>query len=590
MSAGGTTAVERVRAAYVRLAAADRPEVWITLRAQADAEADAAAVDARVAAGEDLPLAGRTLAVKNNIDVAGMPTTAACPDFAFVPAADAPAVARLRAAGCVVLGATNLDQFATGLVGTRSPYGAVRDVRRPGYVSGGSSSGSAVAVALGVADLALGTDTAGSGRVPASFQGVVGLKPTRGLVPTLGVVPACRELDCVSVFAADVALARTALTVLAGPAAGDPTSRAWPASTPLGAPAAPRVGVPDEALLATLDAPVRAAVATAVGLLEAAGAAVVPVDAGPVVEAGALLYGGAFVAQRYAAFGAWADAHPGSVDPTVLRIVQAARDVPAHAYVADTERLDALRPAAAALFAGLDALLLPTVPEQPTIADVAADPIGANARLGRFTNGCNLLDLAAIAVPVHEEPDGAQVGVTLFGPAFTDHVLADVAALLTGGPSSGPAASQAVAGVPAQPVVLFGAHMSGLPLNPALTALGARLVGPCTTAPVYRLHDLGGAPRRPGAVRVADGGGAVDGELWLLPPAAFGPLLASIPPGLGLGAVELADGSRPVGFLCEAEAAAGAPDVTAYGGWRAYLDSLATPSPHSATPETAVHG
>jgi allophanate hydrolase len=532
--------VARVRAAYARISAADRPEVWITLRPQGDVEADAAAVDARVAAGESLPLAGRLLAVKNNIDVAGIPTTAACPGFAYDPDADAPAVARLKAAGCVVLGATNLDQFATGLVGTRSPHGAVRDVRRPDHVSGGSSSGSAVAVALGVADLALGTDTAGSGRVPASFQGIVGLKPTRGLVPALGVVPACRELDCVSVFAADVALARAALAVLAGPAAGDPTSRPWPASTPLGAPSAPRVGVPDDALLGSVDAPVRAAVATAVAALAAAGVETVTVDARPLFDAGALLYGGAFVAQRYAAFGAWADAHADALDPTVLAIVQAARDVPAHAYVADAERLDAFRAKASALFAGLDAVLAPTVPEQPTLAAVAADPIGANARLGRFTNGCNLLDLAALAVPAHAEP--------VPGP-------------------------EAVAGVPAQPVVLFGAHMAGLPLNGALTRLGARFAGVCTTAPVYRLFDLGGAPRRPGVVRVAADGAPVEGELWLLPPAAFGPLLASIPPGLGLGAVELADGTRPTGFLAEAAAVAGTPDVTAHGGWRAYLET-----------------
>ena len=564
-------AVERVRAAYARIAAADRPEVWITLREQADVEADAAAVDARLAAGEHLPLAGRLLAVKNNIDVAGIPTTAACPGFAFAPDADAPAVARLTAAGCVVLGATNLDQFATGLVGTRSPYGAVRDVRRPQYVSGGSSSGSAVAVALGVADLALGTDTAGSGRVPASFQGIVGLKPTRGLVPTLGVVPACRELDCVSVFAADVALARTALAVLAGPADGDPTGRAWPASTPLGAPSAPRVGVPDDALLAGVEAPVRAAVATAVAALTAAGIETLPVDASPLFDAGALLYGGAFVAQRYAAFGAWADEHPDALDPTVRSIVQAARDVPAHAYVADAERLDAFRAEASALFAGLDAVLAPTVPEQPTLAAVAADPIGANARLGRFTNGCNLLNLAAPDVPVHSEPDGARVGVTLFGPAFSDHVLADLGAVVTGEPVPG---AGAVTGVPAQPVVLFGAHMRGLPLNAALTRLGARFDRVCTTAPVYRLHDLGGTPRRPGVVRAVTGGAAVEGELWLLPPAALGPLLATIPPGLGLGAVELADGTRPTGFLAEAAAVDGTPDVTAHGGWRPYLDAL----------------
>ncbi|MEU2632186.1 amidase family protein, partial [Kitasatospora sp. NPDC007106] len=192
------TAVERVRRAYARIAAADRPEVWIDLRPQAEAEAEAALVDARVAAGEHLPLAGTVCAVKGNIDVAGLPTTAGCPGYAYLPERDAPAVARLRAAGTVVLGTTNLDQFATGLVGTRSPYGAVRNALAPERIAGGSSSGSAVAVALGIADLALGTDTAGSGRVPAALNGIVGLKPAPGRVPTEGVVPACASVDCVA--------------------------------------------------------------------------------------------------------------------------------------------------------------------------------------------------------------------------------------------------------------------------------------------------------------------------------------------------------------------------------------------------------
>ena len=569
------SAVEAVRAAYARIAVVDRPEVWISLREREEAELDAKDVDARVAAGEDLPLAGRLVAVKDNIDVAGLPTTAACPDFAFIPAADAPVVARLRAAGCVVLGKTNLDQFATGLVGTRSPHGAVRDSRRPAYVSGGSSSGSAVAVALGVVDLALGTDTAGSGRVPASYQGIVGLKPTRGLIPTTGVVPACRELDVVSTFAADVGLASEALAVATGVDAVDPTGRAWPADAPLAAPPAPRVGVPDEVLLATVGPDVRAAVSQAAQRLEAAGARLVVVDAGPVLAAGALLYGGAFVAQRYAAYGAWAAAHPDSMDPTVRTIVALARDIVAHDYVADVERLDVLRLASNALFADLDALLLPTVGEQPTIEEVAADPIGVNARLGRFTNGCNLLDLCAVAVPSWEGPDGAQVGVTVLAPAFHDHVAMQVAALATGESPAAVRLPAATPGTPAQfPLVVVGAHLSGLPLNHTLTSRGARLVGECRTAAAYRLVDLGGTPRRPGLVPTELGGSEVMAELWLLPPAHVGSFLATVVPGLSLGPVELADGTRPTGFLCDAGIAAHGEDITAHGGWRAYLRHL----------------
>jgi len=571
-----TTALAAVRAAYERISRVERPEVWISLRHMNEVAQEANALDARVAAGDDLPLAGRLLAVKDNIDVAGLPTTAGCPDFAYLPTADAPVVARLRAAGAIVLGKTNLDQFATGLVGTRSPYGAVRDSRRPTYVSGGSSSGSAVAVALGIVDLALGTDTAGSGRVPASYQGVVGLKPTRGLVPTLGVVPACRELDVVSVFAPDVVAASEALAVMAGVDPRDPTSRPWPTDTPLAAPPGPRVGVPDEALLATLDPSVRAALAEAAHRLEAAGARLVVVDASPVIDAGRLLYGGSFVAQRYAAYGSWAAAHPDSMDPTVRTIVAQAADVLAHDYVADVERLDRLRLTTAALLADLDVLLLPTVGEQPSIVEVAADPIGVNARLGRFTNGCNLLNLCAVAVPSWEAEDGAQVGVSLIAPAFHDHVAMQVAAMVT---NELPPAVLLPAGTPSAPgqfpLVVVGAHLSGLPLNHTLTSRGARLVGECRTAASYRLVDLGGSPRRPGLVPAQVGGAPVTAELWLLPPAHVGSFLATVVPGLSLGPVELADGTRPTGFLCDAGVAAQGLDITEHGGWRAYLGHLA---------------
>jgi allophanate hydrolase len=555
------TAADRVRAAYARIKEVDRPEVWIHLRPEADVLLDAVAVDERVAAGEALPLAGLVVAVKDNIDVAGIPTTAACPAFAYQPAGSAPAVSRLLDAGAVVLGKTNLDQFATGLVGTRSPYGAVRDARRPAYVSGGSSSGSGVAVALGIADIGLATDTAGSGRVPAAFGGIVGLKPTRGLVPTRGVVPACRTLDCVSVFAVSVGLAALATAILTGPDDADPTSRGWPPGRRLAAPPVPRIAVP--ATLPGLDETWRAAFAAACARLAAAGAELTEVDITPFLEAGALLYGGAFVAERYAAVGGFLDAHPGDADPVVAALVRPAGAVPAHRYVADTELLDTLRLHAAATFSRFDALFLPTVAEQPTIADVAAAPLAVNARLGTFTTFCNLLDLAAVAVPAGQAGD-AQFGVSFLVPAFADAVAADLAARFAGEPV--PVA--AAAGVP---LVVVGAHLSGLPLNAQLTGVGARLLGVVRTAPDYRLFALDTEPPKPGLVRVDSGGVSVPGELWDVPPAALAALLAALPVPMVFGQVWLADGSAHVGFLCEPIAVHGARDISDAGGWRAYL-------------------
>ena len=564
MTAPRAGAAARVRAAYARIAEADRPEVWIALRTEEEAVEEAAAVDRRVAAGEDLPLAGATLAVKDNIDVAGIPTTAACPAFAYVPQASAPAVERLTGAGAIVLGKTNLDQFATGLVGTRSPYGAVRDVRRPDRVSGGSSSGSAVAVALGVADLALGTDTAGSGRVPAAFQGITSIKPTLGLVPVLGVVPACRTLDCVNVFAADLAAAELAMAHMTGPAPGDPTVRRWPSDAPLAAPPEPRVGVPADAQLEELSDDARRAFAAAVALLEARGARITEIDVSPMLETGRLLYGGAFVAERYAAVGQFVSEHLDQADSVVGGIIMRARDLPAHQLVADIERRDRLRVVAEASLAAVDALLLPTAPFQPTIAEVAADPIAVNARVGTYTTFCNLLDLCAVAVPAGEA-DGGRFGVSVLARAFADRVAADVARLVSGEP--------AVA-VPDGPdgveLVVFGAHRSGQSLNGQLTTAGARLLGTVRTAPEYRMHRLDGEPLRPGVLRVREGGAALEAELWVLPPAGIARLLAGLPAPLALGRVRLADGRERVGFLCEPAALDGTEDITRFGSWPAW--------------------
>ncbi|MFZ3555093.1 allophanate hydrolase [Streptomyces sp. BH055] len=553
------SALERVRAAYARIEQVERPEVWIGLRPRADAEADAAAVDAKTAAGERLPLAGTVFAVKGNIDVAGLATTAGCPSYAYEPVADAPAVARLKAAGAVVLGTTNLDQFATGLVGTRSPYGAVRGAIDPEYVSGGSSSGSAVSVALGIADFALGTDTAGSGRVPAAFNGIVGLKPTIGLVPTEGVVPACASLDCVTVFARTLPQAEQALSFMA-----TPPGRELPVLEQR-RPGPWRIAVPEFEQLGELDKGWAEAFEAAVDRLAEAGAEIRSIDLTAFTEASAMLYEGAFVAERYTAVGAFIGAHEGSrdLDPTVAGIITRAGDIPAHRLYADQERLAALRARALAALGDADALLLPTAPGHPTIAEVAADPLGANAGLGRFTNSTNLFDLAAVAVPAGEV-NGLPFGVMLIGPAFTDERLARIAGLLTAPPLR---------------LAVVGAHLSGQPLNGQLLALGGRLMHTATTAPAYRLFALNTPQPKPGLVRTGGDGAGIEAEVWQLPAEGLGAFLAALPRPMTLGSVELADGTFVTGFLCEPEALDGAREITSFGGWRAYLASLAAEGP-----------
>ncbi|WP_431681924.1 allophanate hydrolase [Kitasatospora sp. KL5] len=552
MSTAPAGAVERVRRAYERIAAVDRPEVWIDLRPQAEAEAEAARIDDRAAAGEHLPLAGTVCAVKGNIDVAGLPTTAGCPDYAYLPERDAPAVARLRAAGTVVLGTTNLDQFATGLVGTRSPYGAVRNAFDPERISGGSSSGSAVAVALGLVDLALGTDTAGSGRVPAAFNGIVGLKAAPGRVPTEGVVPACASLDCVSVFARTVGEAEAALRLVADPAPVPPPARH---------PGPWRIAAPDAARLGTLADGWAEAYTAAADRLAAAGAELRDLDLAPFDTVAAMLYQGAFVAERYAAVGEFVDAltekDGAGLDPVVAGIIRAARDIPAHRLYGDLAELARLRDLALAELGDADALLLPTTTWHPTFAEVAADPVGSNARLGRFTNSANLLGLCAIAVPAGTV-DGLPFGVMLVGPAGTEERLGALARLLTEPPVR---------------LAVFGAHLTGQPLNGQLTALGGRFCTAVRTGPVYRLYALDTVPPKPGIVRVDEGGTAVAGELWELPAAGLGTLLAALPHPMALGPVQLADGTRTPGFLCEPAALPGAEDITASGDWRTHLSN-----------------
>lgn len=449
MNSAAKSVVDRVEAAYRRIAEVDRPEVWIHLREAEDALTEARRIDEVAGPGgvgaagssagggcADLPLRGVLVAVKDNIDVAGMPTTAGAPSYAYQPSADARAVARLRAAGALVIGKTNLDQFATGLVGTRSPYGAVRNAWDPSRISGGSSAGSGVAVALGIVDIALGTDTAGSGRVPAALNGIVGLKPTRGLVPTIGVVPACRTLDCVTVFARELSLARRALGVMTSPAAeiaearfGEAVVDGVTSVIDSAEDRRRRIGVPHPEQIGALAPGWAEAFAGVVGRCRTGGIDVVEVDVSPMLEAARMLYESALVAQRYEAVGEFVEAHRDEIgeglDPTVSAIVLNSGSWSAVDLLKAQQRLRELGVEAARRMAGVDALLTPTTTQHPTLAAVAADPVGVNADLGRFTNFANLLDMAAVAVPAGEV-EGLPFGVMLTGQAGSDGLLASI--------------------------------------------------------------------------------------------------------------------------------------------------------------------
>jgi allophanate hydrolase len=511
------------------------------------------------------PLHGLRFAVKDNIDVAGAPTTAGDPRRTDAATEHAPVVERLVRAGAVAVGKTNLDQYATGLVGTRSPYGACHSVFSDEHVSGGSSSGSAVAVARGEVDFALGTDTAGSGRVPAAFNGIVGIKPSLGLVSTRGVVPACRTLDCVTVFARDVTTARAAYDQMVGYDAEDPYSRRLE-QRPI--PASCTIGVPDLAL--DLDPEHAAAWSEALTAAEALGE-VRRIDVRPFLEAAQLLYSGPWLAERWLAFGDALD-DDDAVDPTVRSIVRNGASLTAADAFAGLTRLAGLARQTEAAWAEVDVLLLPVTPGHPTLADVAADPVGVNSRLGTFTNMTNLLDLCAIAVPGPARPDGLPFGVQLLAPAGSDDLLADLGARWCGERRLG------IAPAAADDTVLLavaGAHLSGQPLNPGLVTRGATLVSTTRTACDYRMFLVDGPLPRPGLTRLprpaqAPGRG-IEVEVWQLPVGELGGFASTVAAPLALGPVELADGSEVLGFVCTADAARGDRDITSHGAWRDYL-------------------
>src|SRR5580700_931342 len=572
---------DMVARSFARIRRHGDPAIFIALRDEADvvAEAKALARDGDMA----LPLYGIPVAVKDNIDVKGLPTTAACPAFGYRPGRDATSVAKLRQAGAVILGKTNLDQFASGLVGVRTPYGICRNLFDDKLIPGGSSTGSAIAVAAGLTPLALGTDTAGSGRVPAGFNNIVGLKPSRGLVSAAGVVPACRTLDCVSVFALTVDDALATLNVIAGPDVADAFSRARPLPAVGPMPSGIRLGVPMPGhRLFFGDRASEAAYQAALEKFAELGAKIVEFDIEPFYAAARLLYEGPWVAERYLTVRALIASSPESLHPVTRQVLLAGAHGTAAEAFAAFYQLEALRGVRDHTFGAIDAMVLPTAPTIYTVEQVLADPIGLNSRLGTYTNFVNLLDLCGLSVPASMRPDGIPFGVTLVAPAGEEAALAAIgrefhfAARLPLGAlqhPQPPLARTAAPGPRKITIAVVGAHLSGMPLNGELRAAGGRLIERAATAPHYRLYALSGArPPKPGLLRVRNGvGAAIEVEVWALSDSAFGRFVAAVPPPLSIGTLELGDGRKVKGFLVEAEGVAGARDISSFGGWRAFM-------------------
>jgi allophanate hydrolase len=575
---------DTIARAFERIRAHNDPAVFISL-----ADESAALQQARALGGADaaaLPLYGVPVAVKDNIDVSGLPTTAACPAYSYQPARDATAVAKLKAAGAIVIGKTNLDQFATGLVGVRSPHGVPKNPFDAKLIPGGSSSGSAVAVAAGLVPLALGTDTAGSGRVPAGLNNIVGLKPSLGLVSTSGVVPACRSLDCVSIFSLTADDAWCALKVIAGEDQDDAYSRKLALGEPGALPPHGVIGVPREAERHFFgDKNSEVAFAESIELAGALGAKIVELDFSHLLEAARLLYEGPWVAERMAAVGDFIAKHPGDILPVTKEIILGGEKSKTVDAFRAFYRMQELRVAARKTLAQVDALMVPTVPRAYTVAELEADPIALNANLGTYTNFVNLLDLAGLAIPAVFAKNGTPYGVTFLAGAGEDTKLLSLgrafhakAGLPLGALSVPQPAPLSAPGLSAseQPIAVIGAHLSGMALNRELTSLGARFVEATRTAPDYRLFALEASePARPGLLRVGKGAGAlIEAEIWALPYEGFGRFVAGVPAPLSIGTLRFENGSECKGFLVEAEATRNARDISGFGGWRAYIASL----------------
>ena len=578
--AGTLSPVETVARSYRRIRDHNDPAIFISLRNEKNALSEAESLKAKNAA--ELPLYGVPVAVKDNIDALGFATTAACPAFSYTPTHDATVVAKLRAAGAIIIGKTNLDQFATGLVGVRSPYGIPSNPVRADLIPGGSSSGSAVAVSAGLVPLALGTDTAGSGRVPAMLNNIVGLKPSLGMVSTAGVLPACRTLDCVSIFSLTVDDAVTALAAMAGPDLADSFSREWPLQAITPFPQKLRLGTPSHGQLIFFgDKAAEAAYGEAIKRWIALGAEIVEFDMEPFYETARLLYEGPWVAERYLVIRDLLASMPEAIHPVTHEITAAGARLTAAETFAALYRLQGLRKIAERNFSNLDAIVLPTAPTVYTVEQVLANPIELNSRLGTYTNFVNLLDLCGLSLPASMRADDAPFGITLLAPAGRDAMLASIGRVFHADTRLRVGAK----GVqqPALPplhastegefaIAVVGAHLSGMALNGELRTLGGRLLEATVTAPDYKLYALPTTPPKPGLLRVEPGNGsAIALEIWSLPSAAFGEFVAAIPPPLSIGTIRLAAGRSVKGFIVEAAGLDGARDISAYGGWRAYM-------------------
>jgi len=564
---GETSPVEELRRIFQRIRREGERPIWISVCDEATALERARGIDL------SLPLGGVPFAVKDSIDVSGMHTTVACPAFSYEARTTAPVVQRLLDAGAILVGKTNLDQFATGLVGTRSPYGACVNPFDSRYISGGSSSGSAVAVATGLCGFSIGTDTAGSGRIPAAFNNLFGVKPTLGLLSTTGLVPACRSIDCISIFSVSAADGELVWRIAQGPDPGNPYSR----TVPTGANAAPwlcgsfRFGVPDVARLEFFgDDVARGLYIDAVHRLEAIGGIRTEIEFEPFRDASGLLYRGAWVAERYAALGEFISANLDKVNPVVASIIESGAKYSAADAYTSGYRLKDLNRLAGREWAKMDVLMLPTAATIYTRAEVERDPISLNFNLGLYTHFVNLMDLAAISMPAGFRDNGLPFGVSLIAPAFSDEGLLSLARRFSEVDAPRPDIAPGCV-----MLAVAGAHLRGQPLNRQLTDRGGRFVRARRTAPDYRLFALPGTvPPKPGLLRDPTFAGAgVDVEVWAMPEAQFGGFVAAVPPPLTIGSVTLDDGSTVKGFLCESSAASTATDITRFGGWTAYLRS-----------------
>ncbi len=570
VNAGRTSAVAVAENALTRIAAYDaiQPQLWISRFSDEAIMAAASAVDARMAAGEVLPLAGVPYAVKDNIDVMGLETTAACPAFASTPDRSATVIERLEAAGAICIGKTNLDQFATGLNGTRSPYGAPRNAYNLAYVSGGSSSGSSVAVAAGLVPFALGTDTAGSGRVPAAFQHLIGFKPSKGRWSSRGLVPACRTLDCISIFTNDTADARLVDSIVAGFDAADPYSK-----TLVDLPRArERIGVPRREQRVWFGDTESEYLCDRAFEALAAFAEIVEIDISPLHEAAQLLYGGPWVAERAAAMASILTTQPDAVDPTVRAVVEPGLEIGAVELFNGIYRLAELKRQTDIMWESIDLIAFPTTGTTYRVAELLAAPIALNSALGFYTNFVNLLDMAAVAVPAGIRANGTGFGITLIGPTATDRALLDAAdAYLAAANLPSPPPLDLEGRMQTVKLAVVGAHLKDMPLHWQLTSRDAGFVGAFETAPTYRLYAMADSvPPKPALVHCEDGA-AIALEVYELGVAEFGSFVVEVPAPLAIGTVTLADGSSVKGFVAEPRAVIGAEDITSLGGWRAFI-------------------